>query len=214
MTRPKASEPGPSRRRVSISVDRGIGEEFSLQAGRTGRPLHAFANEWLATASKISAQGGTADKIEEEWKVCSVFKDLEVIPLPAEFVEQIVEGLCQADKEKALRTFGSLGESLVNLLKIYAPKIDQLADLARGFAGIAPLKRLDIERINADCVVLSVVGAGRKYEVTECAFEFMRAVLAGYGYAVAAYELGVGTIRVEANRRGPALKPKAVAVPA
>jgi len=214
MTRPRASERGHRHGRISISVDRGIGEGFSLQADRTGRPLHSFANEWLAAASKISAQGGTADRIEEEWKVFSLFKDVEVIPLPAEFVERVVEGLCQTDKEKALRTFGSLGESLVDLLKIYAPNIDQLADLAKGFAGVAPLKRLDIERTSAGSIVLSVVGAGRKYEVTECAFEFVRAVLAGYGYAVTAYELGVGTIRVEANREGQALRPNAVAVPA
>jgi hypothetical protein len=201
MTKPTRDEPGPRRRRVSISVERGIGEEFSLEAGRTGRPLYSFANEWLATASKISAQGGTADRTEEEWKVLSVFKDAEVIPLPADFVDQIVEGLCRADRERTLKTFGALGDSLANLLRIYAPNIDQLADLAKGFAGIVPVKRLDIERINADSIVLSVVGAGRKYAVTECAFEFVRAVLEGYGYAVTAYELGVGTIRAEAKRR-------------
>jgi len=214
MARQRASEIPPRRRRISISVDRGIGEDFSRQADRTGKPLYAFANDWLATASKISAQGGTADKAGEEWKVCSVFKDAEAIPLPAEFVEQLVEGLCQSDKEQALKTFRALGENLAPLLMIYAPKIDQLADIARGFAVMAPLKRLDIERIDGGSVVISVVGAGRRYDVTECAFEFLRAVLAGYGYMVTAYELGVGTIRLEAGRRAKARSPDAVAIPA
>jgi len=214
MPKPRASETQARRHRVSISVDRDIGEEFSREADRTGKPLYVFANDWLATASRISAQGGTADKTEEEWKVCSVFKDVEAIPLPAGFVEQMVESLCQADKERALKTFRALGENLATLLRIYAPRIDQLADIAKGFAGIAPLKRLDIERIEGGSVVISVVGAGKRYDVTECAFEFLKALVAGYGYTVMAFELGVGTIRLEVGRRVKDTAPKALAIPA
>jgi hypothetical protein len=189
--------------RVSISVDRETGEEFSAQASNAGRTLSAFANEWLATASRISAEGGTARKTMDEWRVCSFFRDAEVIPLPAEFVEILVEGLCESDKAKALKTFGDLGVELVTLMKIYAPDIEGLSDLARGLAGVVPLKRLDVERLNDDTVVLSVVGAGRKFEVTECAYEFVKSILTGYGYSVTGHELGVGTIRVEAKRRTP-----------
>lgn len=203
MTNSNDSGHGPRHPRVSISVDRGVGEEFSLQADRTGRTLYAFANDWLVTASKISAQGGTADRTLGQWNVCSVFRDVEIIPLPADFVEEIAEQLCEADKGKALRTFATLGEKLVSLLKIYAPDVDQLADLARGLAGVTPLKRLDIERVDGDSIMLSAVGAGRKYEVTECAFEFAKAILIGYGYSVTAHELGLGTIRIEAKRRAP-----------
>jgi hypothetical protein len=211
---PRTAYPKPSQRRTSISVDRGIGEEFSCQADRAGKPLYAFANDWLATATRISSQGGSANEAEAEWRVCSVFKDVEAIPLPAEFVERIAEDLCEADKEKALKTFRGLGEALTAILRIYAPRIEQLADLAKGFSGIAPLKRLDIERADERKLVVSVVGAGRKHEVTECAFEFLRGLLAGYGYAVAAYELGVGTIRLEAERQPGALRRRAVPLPA
>jgi hypothetical protein len=201
MTSRQATETKQKHPRVSISVDRDVGEGFALQAGHAGNTLYAFANQWLATASKISAEGGTAHRTIDEWKVCSVFRDVEVIPLPADFVEEMVEGLCYADREKALRTFKALGENLVSLMKIYAPDIDQLAALAKGFAGIAPLKRLDIERVDGDSIVLSAIGAGRKFEVTECAFEFVKSILNGYGYAVTAFELGVGTIKVEAKPR-------------
>jgi hypothetical protein len=211
---PHTVYPRPKSRRVSISVERAVGEEFSNQAGRSGSSLYDFANQWLAAASMISTHGGTAGNTEEQWKVWSVFKDVEVIPLPADFVEQVVEGLCKTDEENALKTFRALGASLSSLLKIYAPNIDQLVDLAKGFAVMAPLKRFDIERIDGGAMVISIVGAGRKYEVTECAFEVLKALLAGYGYTVIAYELGAGTIRLEAEPQGKALEPEAMAVPA
>jgi hypothetical protein len=214
LTEAAGLEPKPRHSRVSISVDRDIGEEFSLQAGRTGKTLYTFANEWLATAAKIASEGGTSEATMDEWKVCSMFKDEEVVPLPADFVEELVEGLCEVDREKAVRTFGILGDRLVSLLKIHASDVEQLADLAKGFARIASLKRLDLEKINGDSIVLSVVGAGRKFEVTECAFEFVKSILNGYGYAITSHELGVGTIRVEARRRGESAERKQVLVPA
>jgi hypothetical protein len=214
LTEAAALESKPRHPRVSISVDRDVGEKFSLQAGRAGKTLYAFANEWLATASKISSEGGTSERTMDEWEVCSVFRDEEVVPLPADFVEELVEGLCETDRGRALRTFGTLGDNLVSLLKIYAPDMEKLADLARGFARVAPLKRLDIDWTNGDSIVLSVVGAGRKFEVTECAFEFVKSILNGYGYAITAHELGVGTIRVEAKRRGEAAERRPVLIPA
>jgi len=186
--------------RVTLSVERGVGLEFSLQAGRVGKSLHNFASEWLTTASRISAEGGTAERALEGWEVASVFKDVEVVPLPADFVEQLIEGLCSADTARALRSFGELGERIVKLLKVYAPDIDQLADLARGFTGVAALKRLELRKVGDDSLALNVVGAGKKLEVTECAYEFARAVLAGYGYQVTNHDIGVGTIRAVARR--------------
>ena len=203
----------PRHPRISISVDRDTGEEFSTQAERAGRTLSAFAKEWLAAATKISAEGGTAGGTMGEWKVCNVFRDVEVIPLPAEFVERLVEKLCESDKGEALRTFSALGTELASLVKIYAPNVDQLADLARGFAGIAPLKRLDIDRLDDASIVVSAVGAGRKFEVTECAYEFVKSILGGYGYAITGRELGVGTIRVQAKRRTQPVEPDAQPVP-
>jgi hypothetical protein len=197
---------------MSISVDRSTGEEFCTQAENVGRLLSVFANEWLTTASRISAEGGTADRALDGWRVSNFFRDLEVIPLPAEFVEEFVEGLCQSDRDSALKTFSDLGTKLVSLLKVYAPDVDALADLARGFAGMAPLKKLVIERPDGNSVAVYIVGAGRKFEVTECAFEFLRSILSGYGYVVTSHDLGVGVIRVEARRRG--LPPDVAPVPA
>jgi hypothetical protein len=213
MTR-QASELKPRHPRLSISVDRGTGVEFSAQAANAGKTLSAFANEWLMAASRISADGGTAAKSLDEWRVNSFFRDLEVVPLPAEFVEELVEGLCKSDKDRALITFSALGAELVSLMKIYAPDVDGLANLARAFAGIVPLKKLDLEKPDSSSVVLNVVGAGRRFEVTECAFEFVKSILYGYGYTVTGHELGVGTIRVEAKRSGLPVERGPASVPA
>lgn len=211
-SRSATSQPGPKHSRGAISIDGAVRDEFSLQAVRAGKTARALANEWLAAASKISAEGGTAAEILEGWYVSRICRDLEAIPLPADLVGGMVERLCELDKGKALELFCDLGDNLSRLLRIYAPDVEQLAALARGFTRISPLKRLDIERTESS-IILSIVGAGRKLEVTECAFEFVKSLLDGYGYPVSARDLGVGTIRVVAKRQGLAAPERPMRVP-
>lgn len=188
--------------RISLSVDRDIGNEFSTQAERAGKTLYTFANEWLDTASKISAEGGTAKEALENWRIFSVLRDVEIITLPADFVEKLIARLYAAEKENLFKMFSDLGASLVGVMKMVAPDVEQLAVLAKDFAGIIPTKRIDIVKSDTNSVQVNIIGAGRRTETTECSFEFVKALLNGYGYTVSSQELGVGTIRARATKRG------------
>ena len=188
--------------RISLSVDRNIGNEFSTQAERADKTLYTFANEWLDTASKISAEGGTAKEALENWRIFSVLRDVEIITLPADFVENLIVRLYSAEKENLFKMFSDLGAGLVGVMKMVAPDVEQLAVLAKDFAGIIPTKRIDIIKSDTNSVQVNIIGAGRRTETTECSFEFVKALLNGYGYTVSSQELGVGTIRMRAAKRG------------
>ena len=188
--------------RASLSVDRRIADEFSVQGERTGKTLYAFANEWIDTASKVSAEGGTAEEVLAHWRVCTVLRQVDIITFPADFVESLILKLYATEKANLFKMFSDLGASLVGLMKMVAPEIEQLASLGRDFADVIPTKKIEILRQNGNTVSVNIVGAGRRIETTECSFEFIKAVLNGYGYNVSSQEVGIGTIRIQCTKRG------------
>jgi hypothetical protein len=187
--------------RNSLSVESSVADEFSIQAERAGKTLYTFANEWLQAAAKISAEGGTASDVVGNWRIFSVLKQVDVITLPADFVEELIANLYAVEKEKLFKTYSKLGSDLVPLLKMAAPDLGQLTGLAKEFAQIIPTKRIDI-RPDGNSVIVDIVGAGRRIETTECSFEFVKAILIGYGYKITSQDLGIGVIRIRGTKAG------------
>jgi len=187
--------------RNSLSVESKVADEFSLQAERAGKTLYTFANEWLEAAAKISSEGGTAGEVVGNWRVFSVLKQVDVITLPADFVEELIANLYAVEKEKLFKTYSQLGSDLVTLLKMAAPDIGQLTVLAKEFAQIIPTKRIDI-KTEGNSIQVDIVGAGRRIETTECSFEFVKAILTGYGYRLTSQDLGIGVIRLKGTKAG------------
>jgi hypothetical protein len=184
-------------------VDHAIFQEFSFQAKSQDKSLFAFANESLSAISKISAEGGNPADLYRLWRSITLLKQLDVITLPSDFVDELIGRQYTVDKEKLLRMFRDLGSKLVGVLKIAAENLDDLAQLATDFTGLLPLKQFKITRLrNGDTVEIGIIGAGRRIESTECSFEFLQSILNGYGYTVTKRELNVGTIRLWASGRG------------
>lgn len=189
--------------RTNISVDQGVFEEFSSQAKRKDRTLFAFANEALSVISKISAEGGDPADLYRFWRSVSLLKQVDVITLPSDFVDELVSKMYATDKEALLRMFSDLGSKLVGILKIAAKSLDELSQLGEDFAAILPIKQIKITRGSSDdSVEVSIVGAGRRIESTECSYVFLQSVLNGYRYTVTKHEVNVGTILVQAVKRG------------
>ena len=86
-------------------------------------------------------------------------------------------------------------------MKMAAPDVGQLAVLAKEFAQIIPTKRIDI-RTDGNTVDVDIVGAGRRIETTECSFEFVKAILIGYGYRITSQDVGIGVIRIKGTKVG------------
>ena len=92
--------------RTNLSVDRKVFDEFSAQAARKNMTLYAFANQSLLTIANIAAEGGDPSQVYPIWKVLSILKQVDVITLPSDFVEQMIEKL--SEKVDTLRK--ELGE--------------------------------------------------------------------------------------------------------
>jgi len=60
------------------------------------------------------------------------------------------------------------------------------------FSLMLPLKRFNIVRKSSETVEISIVGAGRWKDSTECTFEFLSSILNGYGYTIINHDLNVG----------------------
>jgi len=183
--------------RTSMYVDDDVFEEVSLQARKQGRTLYAFMNETLSVMAKICEGGGNPSELLEMWRLTSTLKMLEVITLPSDFVDDMIVELYHTDKEALLRKASELGSRLVEPLQIIAGDLDSLSELAKDLKLIMPIKELRVVNdANKGSVEIAVLGAGRRFESTECCSSFLNAILSGYGYSVVRQEIGLGTIRI------------------
>ena len=188
--------------RTNLSIDKAVFEEFAAEADRRKMTLFAFANESLSAISKISREGGSPDELYKIWRVLSILQQVDVITLPSDFVEELIETQYRADVNGTKMKFRNLGASLVGLLKIAANNIEDLAPLARDFGFFIPIKHFAISKLKSGYLEVTVVGAGKAMETTECSAEFLKSIVEGYGYAVTKEELHPGTIRFVTDRSG------------
>ena len=188
--------------RTNISVDSDAFDEFSAQAERQNKTLFAFANESLLTMAKISAEGGNPTDLYRMWRSVTLLKQIDVITLPSDFIDELIAKEYAADKSSLLKMFRDLGSRLVGVLKIAAPTLEELSELAKDFTGLLPIKQFKITRMwEGNTVEIGIIGAGRRIESTECSFEFLQSILNGYGYGVTKHEMNVGTIKLWASGR-------------
>jgi hypothetical protein len=187
--------------RTNLSIDRKIFDEFSAQAQRKNMTLFAFANESLSAISKISAEGGSPSEMYQIWHVLTILRQVDIITLPSDFVEELIDELYAADKEATLARFRELGASLVGLLKMATEDLTGLSDLAHDFGFIIPIKHFSLVPKKDGTVEVDVVGAGKGIETTVCSAEFLKAILNGYGYDVVKEEIHAGAIRLWAQAR-------------
>jgi hypothetical protein len=187
--------------RTNLSIDRKVFDEFSVQAQKKNMTLFAFANESLSAVSKISAEGGDPAEMYRIWRILTILRQVDVITLPSDFVEEMIDRLYATDKEATLTKFRELGASLVGLLKMATEELTGLSDLAQDFGFIIPIKRFSMTSKKDDTVEVDVVGAGKGMETTICSSEFLKAILNGYGYDVVKEEIHAGAIRLWAQHR-------------
>ena len=190
--------------RTNLSIDKAVFEEFAAEADRRKMTLFAFANESLAAITKISREGGNPDEFYKIWRVLSILRQVDVITLPSDFVDDLIERLYKVDSTATRSKFRELGASLVGLLKMAAENVEDLGPLAKDFGFIIPIKHFALSTPKPGQLQVDVVGAGKAIETTQCSAEFLKAIIEGYGYAVIREELHPGTIRLVAEKTGRA----------
>ena len=188
--------------RTNISVDKNVFEAFSAEAERQNKTLFAFANEALSVVTKIAEEGGSPADMYSIWHSFALLKQVDVVTLPADFVDEVTADLYAADRGRTLKMFSDLGSRLVSLLKIFAEDLPDLVRVEKDFKGLLPIKQMTIKELSRGAYEIDVIGAGRRIESTECAREFLLSIVRGYGYSVGKQDTNVGTIRLWVTSRG------------
>jgi hypothetical protein len=188
--------------RTNLSIDKGVFEEFAAEADRRKMTLFAFANESLSAVTKISREGGNPEEFYKIWRVLSILRQVDVITLPSDFVEDLIERQYRVDSAATRAKFRDLGTSLVGLLKMAAENIEDLSPLAKDFGFFIPIKLFSLSVLKNGLLQVDVIGAGKAIETTQCSSEFLKSIIGGYGYAVTKEELHPGTIRLLAEKTG------------
>jgi hypothetical protein len=188
--------------RTNISVDQNVFEAFAAEAERQNKTLFAFANESLSVMSKVASEGGNPSDLYAIWRSMSLLKQFDIITLPADFVDEVTAEMYAAGRERTLKRFSDLGSRMASVLKIFAPDLPDLSKVEKDFRGLLPIKQLSIKEQTKGSFEINVVGAGRRIESTECARDFLIAIVRGYGYVVNRQETNIGTIRLWVTSRG------------
>ena len=192
--------------RTNISIDKKVFDEFAAEADQRKMTLFAFANESLSAITNICREGGTPEELYKIWRVLSILRQVDVITLPTDFVEELIELLYHSDKALTLAKFRDLGTSLIGLLKMAAENIEDLSPLAKDFGFFIPIKHFSLTSNDEGRIQVDVVGAGKGMETTQCSAEFLKSILVGYGYSVMREELHAGTMRLWAQKNSWARK--------
>lgn len=188
--------------RANLALDNKVYEDFSLLARQRNKTLFAFANESISVICKICSEGGDVADIYPLWRIASLLREFDVAVLPEDFLDELIAKEYSSDREGLLKMFQDLGSGRVSLLKLVSESIQGLAEVAKNAALLLPLKSFSVKEKARDVVEIDIVGAGKRTESAECTAEFLKAVLNGYGYVADKQELGIGTIRMWARRRG------------
>ncbi len=186
--------------RANLAIDKEVFEEFADEADRRKMTLFAFANVSVSTITKVSREGGNPDELYRLWRIASILRQVEVVTVPSELFERLIKRFYRSDSAFLHERFRELGSSLVGLLKMAAEDVEDLEPLAKDLSLFVPIKHFSITSVKDGLLQVDVVGTGKGHETTECAAEFLKAIVVGYGYLIISEELHTGTIRLIAQK--------------
>lgn len=190
-------------RRASVRLDGQSSAEISLIAKSEEKTIRAFVNEWLFVAARLSKQGWSPSKLESLTSAFMLMKETNAITLPSDFVDELIAREYKTDKQGLFKMFREMGSQIAGIVKIDSPSIHEFAKVANDFLLLLPLKmfRVSTDKKESSVEVI-VVGAGKRIESTECAFEMLEAFVNSYGFSVTDRKINAGTIFMQASRHG------------
>ncbi len=145
----------------------------------------------------MSNDGWSASELDKLAHSVSLMKELDMVTLPSDFVDELIAKQYELNKNELLKMFTDLGTRVAGVTRFMAEDLKGLANLANQYIELLPLKRLSVTvDQSGDNAEIVIVGAGRRIESTECGLAFLSSLLQSYGYAVSTKDVNVGTIRV------------------
>lgn len=187
--------------RVNVRLDGMNAMAVSSIAKSEEKSVRAFVNEWLTVAATLSNEGWTVKKLETLCNSFTLMKEVDAVTLPSDFVDELIAREFKTDKQGLFKMFRQMGSQIADVVKIDSPNIGDVANVANEFLPLLPLKLFNISPdATGGTLEIQIVGAGRRIESTECAFQTLKGFLDSYGFSVTSSQISVGTLRVRASR--------------
>ena len=187
--------------RTNIAVDEETADALADEATRENKSLYALTNEALTAVLRICEYGGTPKEVYPSWRWSRILKDTDAIPLPGGFMEKLMKKAYQLDKEWLLKEWFDEGKRVGSYLHMYAQEFQELIPRVDELQGLLPVKRVEIERKEADgrvSVMVRVIGAGFSLESTSCTEQFVMGILSAFPYKILNSRVFEGMIEVTA----------------
>jgi hypothetical protein len=204
--------------RTNISIDAGVASAISDEATKENKTLYAFANESLREVLNVCKEGGSPNEIFSAWRFTRILRDVESIPIPGDLVEKCIKRLYEVDKEWILKLWFEEGLKLGTYLRMYFPKLDDLAHEAEEFRDLLPVRRVEVQESEAfveeeergenaraggklKSVVIRAVGAGLSIESTKCSEQLIRGIVSAYSLSIVSSNISEGIIELKAEQK-------------
>ena len=192
--------------RTNIAVDEDTADLLADEATRENKSLYALTNEALTAVMKVCKDGGSPKEVYPSWRWSRILKDTDAIPIPGDFMENLMKKTFSADKDWLLKAWFDEGKRVGSYLHMYAEDFQLLVSRIDELEGFLPVKRVEFETKEVDgriIVVVRVVGAGLSVESTTCSEQFLRGMISAYPYRVTESRVSEGLIelKVEEEKR-------------
>jgi hypothetical protein len=200
-------------------VDDAIASSMSDEASKENKTLYAFANESLREVLNVCKEGGSPNEIFSSWRFTRILRDVESIPIPGDLVEKCIKRLYEVDKDWILKLWYEEGLKLGSYLRMYFPKLEDLAHEAEEFRDLLPVRRVEVQESEAfveeeeergenaragrklKSIVIRAVGAGLSIESTKCSEQLIRGMVSAYSLSIVSSNISEGIIELKAEQK-------------
>jgi len=187
--------------RINLAADDSLVSTLSEEARKQNKTLYAITNEAIKTYLDILGSGKTAESVINVLRLFEIYDSASVVPVPEVLLDETLRIASQCSKDETLKAWEQQGVVVGELLKHFAPKIDDVKLILENFKTLIPPSLLQLE-IRDDEIEVVMTGTGYSPEASRCTAAGIKGFLSSYGCETEDIEVSRGFVKVVAVKTG------------
>lgn len=186
--------------RINLAADDSLALDLSHEARRQNKSLYAVTNEAIQLYTELLRSRRNPDSVLNTVKLFDIYASANAIPVPETLLDEVLQMAYKCSKEELLREWNNQGRVIGELVKGFAPTIEDVKKFLEDTRDLIPPNLLQISPVE-DGVEIVMTGTGYSEEASSCTVEGLKGFLEAYGFSVEYSEVSRGFVKINAAKR-------------
>ncbi|MEM3670490.1 MAG: hypothetical protein QW767_01930 [Thermoprotei archaeon] len=186
--------------RINLAVDDGLGLDLSHEARKQNKSLFAATNEAIELYLKIVRSNHTPESAVKTIHLFEIYNSAYAIPIPEPLLDEVLQLAYGCSKERLLQAWKRQGRVIGELVKGFAPSIEDVKKFTDGLKGLIPPNLLQLA-LNDQTVEIVMTGTGYSEEASACTSEGIKGFLEAYDFSIDSVEVSRSFVKVRATKK-------------